>query len=122
MAEWKNNGKIKLLIIVGTRPEVIRLSAVIKKCRKYFEVCFVSIFIGFFVHFITQHLNHLYAPPPSVSSDTSPPDFMHSCIKAYGVKLVYPNIPQCKFEVGFSLLDPLSFDEMYVSSLSHIRV
>ncbi len=36
-AEWKNNGKIKLLIIVGTRPEIIRLSAVINKCRQYFD-------------------------------------------------------------------------------------
>ena len=35
--EWKNNGKIKLAIIVGTRPEIIRLSAVITKCRKYFD-------------------------------------------------------------------------------------
>ena len=36
-ATFKNNGKLKLLIIVGTRPEIIRLSAVIKKCRKYFD-------------------------------------------------------------------------------------
>ena len=36
--EFKNNGKIKLLIIVGTRPEIIRLAEVIKKCRKYFDV------------------------------------------------------------------------------------
>lgn len=35
--KWKENGKIKLLIIVGTRPEIIRLSAVINKCRKYFD-------------------------------------------------------------------------------------
>ena len=35
--KFKDNGKIKLLIIVGTRPEIIRLSAVIKKCRKYFD-------------------------------------------------------------------------------------
>ena len=34
---WKNNGKLKLLIIVGTRPEIIRLAAVIKKCRRYFD-------------------------------------------------------------------------------------
>ncbi len=34
---WKENGKLKLLIIVGTRPEIIRLSEVIKKCRKYFD-------------------------------------------------------------------------------------
>ncbi|MBQ8388283.1 MAG: UDP-N-acetyl glucosamine 2-epimerase [Clostridia bacterium] len=34
---FKNDGRLKLLIIVGTRPEIIRLSAVIKKCRKYFD-------------------------------------------------------------------------------------
>lgn len=34
---WQENGKLKLLIIVGTRPEIIRLSAVINKCRKYFD-------------------------------------------------------------------------------------
>lgn len=34
---WKNNGKLKLLIIVGTRPEIIRLAAVINKCRDYFD-------------------------------------------------------------------------------------
>lgn len=38
---WKNNGKIKLLIIVGTRPEIIRLSATIKKCRTYFDTLLV---------------------------------------------------------------------------------
>lgn len=37
MKGFKNNGKLKLLIIVGTRPEIIRLAAVIKKCRKYFD-------------------------------------------------------------------------------------
>ncbi len=37
MAQFKNNGKLKLLIIVGTRPEIIRLAAVINKCRKYFD-------------------------------------------------------------------------------------
>lgn len=35
--KWQENGKLKLLIIVGTRPEIIRLSEVIKKCRKYFD-------------------------------------------------------------------------------------
>ena len=34
---FKKNGKLKLLIVVGTRPEIIRLAAVIKKCRKYFD-------------------------------------------------------------------------------------
>ena len=35
--QFKNDGRIKLLIIVGTRPEIIRLSACIKKCREYFD-------------------------------------------------------------------------------------
>ena len=35
--KFKNNGKLKLLIIVGTRPEIIRLAEVINKCRKYFD-------------------------------------------------------------------------------------
>ncbi len=35
--KWKENGKLKLLIIVGTRPEIIRLAAVIDKCRRYFD-------------------------------------------------------------------------------------
>lgn len=39
--EFRNNGKLKLLIIVGTRPEIIRLAAVITKCREYFD-CIVA--------------------------------------------------------------------------------
>jgi len=41
MASFKNNGKLKLMIIVGTRPEIIRLSAVINKCRQYFDCLLV---------------------------------------------------------------------------------
>ncbi len=41
MVKWENNGKLKLLIIVGTRPEIIRLSVVIKKCRQYFDCLLV---------------------------------------------------------------------------------
>ena len=37
MNSFKNNGKLKLLIIVGTRPEIIRLAAVINECRRYFD-------------------------------------------------------------------------------------
>lgn len=39
--KWKENGKIKLVIVVGTRPEIIRLSAVIQKCRQYFDTLLV---------------------------------------------------------------------------------
>ena len=42
VAAWKNNGKIKLAIIAGTRPEWIRLAAVIKKCRKYLDTLVVT--------------------------------------------------------------------------------
>ena len=38
---FKENGKLKLLIIVGTRPEIIRLAAVINKCREYFDTLLV---------------------------------------------------------------------------------
>ena len=38
---FKENGKLKLMIIVGTRPEIIRLAAVINKCRKYFDTLLV---------------------------------------------------------------------------------
>lgn len=37
--KWKENGLIKLCIIVGTRPEIIRLAATIKRCREYFDCC-----------------------------------------------------------------------------------
>ena len=36
--KFKDNGKLKLIIVVGTRPEIIRLAAVINKCRQYFDV------------------------------------------------------------------------------------
>ena len=37
MTTFQNNGKLKLLIIVGTRPEIIRLAAVINRCQEYFD-------------------------------------------------------------------------------------
>ena len=41
MITWKNNGKLKLVIIVGTRPEIIRLSATINKCREFFDTLLI---------------------------------------------------------------------------------
>ena len=38
---WQNNGKIKICIGLGTRPEIIRLAAVIKRCREYFDCCVI---------------------------------------------------------------------------------
>ena len=39
--KWKNNGRTKVMIGCGTRPEIIRLAAVIKRCRDYFDCCVV---------------------------------------------------------------------------------
>ena len=38
---WKNDGRTKVMIGCGTRPEIIRLAAVIKRCREYFDCCVV---------------------------------------------------------------------------------
>lgn len=39
--QWKENGAIKVAIICGTRPEIIRLAAVMKRCREYFDTCII---------------------------------------------------------------------------------
>ena len=39
--KWKNDGRTKIMIGCGTRPEIIRLAAVIKRCREYFDCCVV---------------------------------------------------------------------------------
>jgi len=39
--KWQNNGKIKICIGLGTRPEIIRLAAVIKRCKEYFDCCVI---------------------------------------------------------------------------------
>lgn len=39
--KWKNNGKLKIMIIVGTRPEIIRLACVMAKCRRYFDTLLI---------------------------------------------------------------------------------
>ena len=39
--KWRNNGKLKICLGLGTRPEIIRLAAVIKRCREYFDTCVI---------------------------------------------------------------------------------
>ena len=69
MTSWKENGKLKLMIIVGTRPEIIRLSAVIKKCRKSFDTILAHTGQNYdytlkFIHFsFSPILFHLSAVP-----------------------------------------------------------
>ena len=38
---WKNDGRTKICIGLGTRPEIIRLAAVIRRCREYFDTCII---------------------------------------------------------------------------------
>ena len=39
--QWKNDGRLKIMIGCGTRPEIIRLAAVMKRCCEYFDTCIV---------------------------------------------------------------------------------
>lgn len=39
--KWKNDGKLKLCIGLGTRPEIIRSAAIMKRCRDYFDLCVI---------------------------------------------------------------------------------
>ena len=44
--KWKNDGRTKVMIGCGTRPEIIRLAAVIKRCREYFDCCVLQSELG----------------------------------------------------------------------------
>jgi len=66
---FKNNGKIKLLIIVGTRPEIIRLSEVIKKCRKYFDCILAHTGQNYDYNLNGIFFDDLHLDPPEVYMD-----------------------------------------------------
>lgn len=67
--KWKENGKIKLLIVVGTRPEVIRLSAVIDKCREYFDTILVHTGQNYDYNLNGIFFQELQLAPPEVYLD-----------------------------------------------------
>ena len=67
--KFKNNGKLKLLIIVGTRPEVIRLSAIINKCRKYFDTILVHTGQNYDYNLNGVFFKDLKIAPPDVYMD-----------------------------------------------------
>ena len=69
MAEFKNNGKLKLLIIVGTRPEIIRLSEVIKKCRVYFDTILAHTGQNYDYNLNGVFFDDLHLDPPEVYMD-----------------------------------------------------
>ena len=65
--QWKNNGKIKLAIILGTRPEIIRLSAVIKKCRQYLDTCLIHTGQNFSASLNDVFFSDLELDPPDIN-------------------------------------------------------
>ena len=69
MAQFKNNGKLKLLIIVGTRPEIIRLAAVITKCRKYFDTILAHTGQNYDYNLNGVFFKDLQLEPPEVYMD-----------------------------------------------------
>ncbi|MBR6263057.1 MAG: UDP-N-acetyl glucosamine 2-epimerase [Prevotella sp.] len=69
MAQFKNNGKLKLLIIVGTRPEIIRLAAVITKCRIYFDTILAHTGQNYDYNLNGVFFKDLQLEPPEVYMD-----------------------------------------------------
>ena len=69
MACFQNDGRLKLLIIVGTRPEIIRLSAVIKKCRRYFDTILAHTGQNYDYNLNGIFFNDLALDPPEVYLD-----------------------------------------------------
>ena len=69
MAQFKNNGKLKLLIIVGTRPEIIRLAAVIAKCRIYFDTILAHTGQNYDYNLNGVFFKDLQLDPPEVYMD-----------------------------------------------------
>lgn len=66
---FKNNGKLKLLIVVGTRPEIIRLSEVIKKCREYFDTILAHTGQNYDYNLNGIFFHDLQLDPPEVYMD-----------------------------------------------------
>lgn len=67
--KWQENGKLKLLIIVGTRPEIIRLSEVVKKCRMYFDTILAHSGQNYSRNLNDIFFENLSLYPPDVNMD-----------------------------------------------------
>ena len=76
---FQDNGKIKLLIIVGTRPEIIRLAAVINKCRKYFDVILAHTGQNYDYNLNGVFFHDLKLKDPEVYMDAVGDDFGATC-------------------------------------------
>ena len=77
--KWQENGKLKLLIIVGTRPEIIRLAAVINKCRQYFDTILAHTGQNYDYNLNGVFFKDLQLADPDVYLDTVGADLGETC-------------------------------------------
>jgi UDP-N-acetylglucosamine 2-epimerase (non-hydrolysing) len=100
--KWKENGKIKLLIIVGTRPEIIRLAAVIDKTRRYFDVILAHTGQNYDYTLNGVFFKDLKLAPPEVYLDAVGADLGETCgnIIAKSYKLMAEIKPDAVLVLG----------------------
>lgn len=100
--QWKDNGKLKLLIIVGTRPEIIRLAAVINKTRKYFDVILAHTGQNYDYNLNGVFFNDLKLEDPEVYLNTVGDDLGETCgnIIAQSYKLMAEIKPDAVLVLG----------------------
>lgn len=100
--KWKENGKLKLLIIVGTRPEIIRLAAVINKTRKYFDVILAHTGQNYDYNLNGVFFKDLKLDDPEVYLNTVGADLGETCgnIIAQSYKLMVSIKPEAVLVLG----------------------
>lgn len=100
--KWKENGKLKLLIIVGTRPEIIRLAAVINKTRQYFDVILAHTGQNYDYNLNGIFFKDLKIADPEVYLDTVGDDLGETCgnIIAKSYKLMAEIKPDAVLVLG----------------------
>ena len=100
--KWKENGKLKLLIIVGTRPEIIRLSAVINKTRQYFDVILAHTGQNYDYNLNGVFFKDLKLDAPEVYLNTVGEDLGETCgnIIAQSYKLMVDIKPEAVLVLG----------------------
>ncbi len=100
--KWKDNGKLKLLIIIGTRPEIIRLSAVIKKAREYFDTLLAHTGQNYDKNLSDIFFEDLEIDPPEVYLDCAGGDLGETCgnIISRSYRLMKELMPEALLVLG----------------------
>ncbi len=115
--KWKENGKLKLLIIVGTRPEIIRLAAVISKCRKYFDCILAHTGQNYDYNLNGVFFNDLKLADPEVYMNAV--GDTNSCLSAISAKRLH--IPIFHMEAGNRCKDEcLPEESSYFTSINNL--